>query len=92
MKRIHFVKLLLVAVLAIGSLNAWGAEVTFTPSDYAGSRGGGVEVSIVGIAVIGAIGVIVIIAVIVAIVAIVAIVVQLVSYIIISKSSRIADR
>ena len=29
MKRIHFVKLLLVAVLAIGSFNAWGAEVTF---------------------------------------------------------------
>ena len=89
MKRIHFVKLLLVAVLAIGSLNAWGAEVTFTPSDYAGSRGGGVEVSIVGIAVIGAIVVIVVIAV---VVVIVAIVVQLVSYIIIAKNNGIADR
>ena len=39
MKRIHFVKLLFVAVLATGSLNTWGAEVTFTPSDYAGSGG-----------------------------------------------------
>ena len=34
MKRIHFVKLLLVAVLAIGSLNAWGAEVTLTTANY----------------------------------------------------------
>ena len=92
MKRIHFVKLLLVAVLAIGSLNAWGAEVTFTPSDYAGSRGGGVEVSIVGIAVIGAIGAIVAIVAIVAIAVIVAIVVQLVSYIIIAKNNGIAVR
>ena len=33
MKRIHFVKLLLVAVLAIGSLNAWGAEVTLSNAD-----------------------------------------------------------
>ena len=39
MKRIHFVKLLFVALLVSGSLNAWGAEVTFTPSDYAGSGG-----------------------------------------------------
>ena len=30
MKRIHFVKLLLVAVLVSGSLNAWGAEVTLS--------------------------------------------------------------
>ena len=30
MKRIHFVKLLFVAVLATGSLNAWGAEDTIT--------------------------------------------------------------
>lgn len=34
MKRIHFVKLLLVAVLATGSLNAWGADVTLTTADY----------------------------------------------------------
>ena len=30
MKRIHFVKLLFVAVLVCGSLNAWGAEVTLS--------------------------------------------------------------
>ena len=30
MKRIHFVKLLLVAVLTTGSLNAWGETLTFT--------------------------------------------------------------
>ncbi len=29
MKRIHFVRLLLVAVLVSGSLNAWGADVTY---------------------------------------------------------------
>lgn len=29
MKQIHFVKLLFVAVLACGSLNAWGADVTY---------------------------------------------------------------
>lgn len=34
MKRIHFVKLLLVAVLATGSLNAWGEKVTLTTADY----------------------------------------------------------
>ena len=39
MKQIHFVKLLFVALLACGNILAWGAEVTFTPSDYAGSGG-----------------------------------------------------
>ena len=34
MKRIHFVKLLFVAVFACGSLNAWGADVTLTTADY----------------------------------------------------------
>lgn len=33
MKRIHFVKWLLVAVLTTGSLNAWGAEVTLSNAD-----------------------------------------------------------
>ena len=33
MKRIHFVKLLLVAVLAIGSLNTWGETVTLSNAD-----------------------------------------------------------
>ena len=39
MKRIHFVKLLLVAVLATGSLNAWGADVTYTFSTASNNPG-----------------------------------------------------
>ena len=39
MKRIHFVKLLFVAVLATGSLNAWGVDVTYTFSTASNNPG-----------------------------------------------------